>query len=138
MSGSLKIKVDCRVEGPLANGEAEKAAQEWATNTTQAIADEGAELLRTFPGMDKTGRARGGFQQGLKTKRVSPTETRITGPQQRGVAWATWLEGTTKRNESTGFAGYHLFRKTRLQLSKMAPGIADEQLQKVLPRMGGE
>lgn len=136
--GSLKIRVDCRVEGPLASGEADKAAQDWATNTTQAIADEGAELLRTFPGMDKTGRARGGFQQGLMTKRISPTETRIVGPTVRGVAWTPWLEGTSKRNESTGFKGYHLFRKTRLQLSKMAPGIAQEELDKVLPRMGGD
>lgn len=137
MSGSLKITVDCRVIGPLANGEAEKAAEDWAVNTTQAIADKGVELLRTFPGMDKTGRARGGFEQALKTKRVSPTETRIPGPTVRGVAWATWLEGTSKRNESTGFAGYHLFRKTRATLAKMAPGIADEELAKVMPRMGG-
>lgn len=135
--GTLKIRVDCRVSGPLANGEADKAAQEWATNTTQALGDKGVELLRAFP-MDKTGRARGAFQAALKTTRISPTETRISGPQERGVAWATWLEGTSKRNESTGFKGYHLFRKTRLALSKMAPDIAQAELEKVLPRMGGE
>jgi len=137
VSGSLKIKVDCRVSGPLASGEADRAAQDWATNTTQAIADQGVELLRTFPGMDRTGRARGGFQQLLRVKRISPTETRIPGPQQRGVAWSPWLEGTSSRNDSTGFKGYHLFRKTRATLAKMAPGIADEELDKVLPRMGG-
>jgi hypothetical protein len=135
--GSLKIKVDCRVSGPLENGDAEKAAEEWATSTTQALADKGVELLRAFP-MNKTGRAHGGFEGALKTVRISPTETRIPGPQDRGVAWSPWLEGTSKRNETTGFGGYGLFAKTRLQLQKMAPDIAQAELEKVLPRMGGE
>jgi hypothetical protein len=134
--GTLKIKVDCRTSGPMANGEAEKAAQDWATNTTQALGDKGVELLRAFP-MNKTGRARGGFEAALKTTRVSPTLVRIAGPQQRGVAWSPWLEGTSKRNDGK-FKGYHLFRKTRLQLDKMAPDIAQAELEKVLPRMGGD
>lgn len=135
--GSLKVRVDCRVDGPLANGDADKAAEEWATNTTQAIADKGVELLRAFP-MNRTGRAHGAFENALKVTRVSPTQTRIPGPQERGVAWSPWLEGTSKRNDSTGFKGYGLFRKTRLQLQKMAPGIAQAELEKVLPRMGGD
>ena len=135
--GSLKVRVDCRVSGPLADGEADKAAQEWARNTTQALADKGIELLRAFP-MNKSGKARGAFENALKTERISPTETRIPGPMQRGVVWSPWLEGTSKRNDSTGFKGYGLFRKTRLQLQKMAPQIAQEELDKVIGRMGGE
>lgn len=137
MGRPLKIRVDCRVDGPLANGEAEKAAQEWAENTTQRIADEGVKILGGWP-MDKTGRARGGFQDELKTVRVSPTSTRIPGPTDRGVTFAPWLEGSSKRNTSTKFSGYHLFRKTRTQLNKLATGIAQEELDKVLPRMGGD
>lgn len=135
--GSLKVRVDCRVSGPLANGDADKAAEEWATNTTQALADKGVELLRSYP-MNKTGRAAGAFQGALKVTRVSPTQTRIPGPQEKGVVWSPWLEGTSKRNETTKFKGYGLFRKTRLQLQKMAPQIAQEQLDKVISRMGGE
>lgn len=134
--GTLKIKVDCRTSGPLSNGEAEKAAQDWATNTTQAIADKGVELLRAFP-MNKTGRAHGGFQSALKVVRKSPTMAVIPGPQQRGVAWAPWLEGKSKRNQDGKFKGYGLFRKTRTALNKLAPGIAQAELEKVLPRMGG-
>lgn len=134
--GTLRVRVDCRVEGPLSNGDADKAAEQWATNTTQALADKGVELLRAFP-MNKSGRAHGGFENALKVVRNSPTQTRIPGPQDRGVAWASWLEGTSKRNSSTKFGGYGLFRKTRLQLQKMAPDIAQAELEKVLPRMGG-
>lgn len=134
--GTLRVKVDCRVSGPVADGSADKAAQEWAENTTQALADQGVELLKAFP-MDKTGRSRGGFEGALKTARVSPTQTRIPGPQERGVTWSPWLEGTSKRNESTKFGGYKLFAKTRLQLQKLAPQIAQEELDKVIGQMGG-
>lgn len=137
MGGVLKIRVDCRVEGPLANGEAEKASQEWAQNTTQAIADEGVKILGDWP-MDKTGRADGGFRGALRTVRNSPTQVRIPGPTVRGVTFAPWLEGTSKRNENSKFKGYGLFKKTRAQLAKLAPGIAQRELDEVLPRMGGE
>ena len=135
--GTLKVRADCRVSGPLASGDAEKAAQDWARNTTQALADKGVELLKAVP-MDKTGRGRGGFAGALRTQRVSPTETRIPGPTEKGVVWAPWLEGVSKRNESTKFAGYGLFRKTRLKLQRMAPDIGQAELEKVLGRMGGE
>lgn len=135
--GSLKVRADCRVSGPLADGSADKAAEDWARNTTQQLGDKAVELLRDFP-MNKSGRARGGFQKELKAVRKSPTTVVILGPQVRGVAWATWLEGVSKRNSSARFKGYRLFRKTRAQLNKMAPQVAQEELEKVLPKMGGE
>lgn len=137
MKGSLKVTVDCRASGPLASGEAAQAAEDWAKNTSQALADRGVELLKAFP-MNKTGRARGGFAGALQTQRVSSTQVRIPGPMVRGVTWAPWLEGTSKRNNSTPFKGYHLFRKTRLQLSKETGQIAQQELDKVLPQMGGD
>lgn len=136
MSGTLKIRIDCMVSGPLADGRAIDAAEKWAEGTSQALGDEAVKMLRDFP-MNKTGRARGGFEGLLKTERRSPSETRVTGPQQRGVAWASWLEGTSKRNESTHFKGYHLFRKTRAELQDKAPEIGQQQLDKLLSEMGG-
>jgi len=133
----MKISLDCMVTGPLADGRAVKAAEEWAENTSQALADEGLEMLRAVR-MDKSGRSRGGFQEALKIVRKSPTEKRIPGPQERGVAWAPWLEGTSKRNESTGFRGYGLFRDTRTRLQERAPEIGQRELDKLMPRMGGE
>lgn len=134
--GTLKVTVDCRVEGPLSSGEADRAAEDWAQATTQALAGKGIEMLGAFP-MDKTGRGDGGFRQNLRLTRVSPTLVRIPGPTVRGVVFAPWLEGTSKRNEDSSFKGYHLFRATRRELSKMAPQVAQAELEKVLPRMGG-
>lgn len=136
MSGTLKITLDCAVSGPLGDGRAIELAEKWAENTSQALGDEAVKMLRDVR-MDKSGRAKGNFGALLKAERRSPSETRVAGPQQRGVAWASWLEGTSKRNESTRFKGYHLFAKTRAELQDKAAEIGQKQLEALLPQMGG-
>jgi hypothetical protein len=54
-----------------------------------------------------------------------------------GVTWAPWLEGKSKRNESTGFGGYHLFRKTAAALRKRAIDVLQHRLDEFIGRMGG-
>lgn len=135
MSGVLCVTADCQVTGPLANGEAERAVQDWATATVKALGDEGVRMLREFP-MNKTGRAHGGFQENLHVLQKGP-QARIPAPMIKGVTWGPWLEGTSRRNDSTRFKGYHLFRKTRQELQRKAPEIAEQELAKYLPRMGG-
>jgi hypothetical protein len=136
MAGTLKVTAAVSVQGPLADGTADRVLQEWANNTAQALADQGVAALRAFP-MDKTGRARSGFQDALKSRSRGPGITEIPGPMITGVTWAPWLEGTSKRNESTGFKGYKLFAKTRLQLQKQATQVGDAELAKLMPQIGG-
>ena len=135
--GSLKIEVHLDVSGPLADGRADRVLGEWARNTSQALGDEAVRLLREFP-MDKTGRATGAFQRELHAVQSSRNTVIVRGPQEKGVAWSPWLEGTTERNRSTRFKGYHLFRKTRQQLDDKAPDIGQRELEKLLPQIGGE
>lgn len=136
MAGSFKVTVQADVTGPLADGTADNALQEWARNTAKALGDEGVRLLRQFP-MNKTGRAHGNFQEHLKVLQRGP-EARIPAPTIKGVTWGPWLEGTSKRNESTRFKGYHLFRKTRQELQKRAPEIGQAELDKIMPKLGGD
>ncbi len=136
MSGRLDVTAFVDVSGPIFDGQAEDALKEFDRDVRQAIADRGVELLKAFP-MDRSGRARGGFQALLHTVERD-LGTAIPGPMHRGVAWAPWLEGTSKRNRSTRFKGYHLFRKTAEQLQDEAGAIGEEVLQKYLPKMGGE
>ena len=136
MSGTLKVDVAVGAHGPLFDGTASHVLEEYTRDVRQAIADRGVELLRAFP-MNKTGRAHGGFQANLKTVDRG-SAVAIPAPMIRGVVWGPWLEGVSKRNESTKFKGYHLFRKTRLQLDREARDIAEKKLQEYLPRLGGE
>jgi hypothetical protein len=135
MSGRMEVICSVSASGPLADGEAELAVTEWLDASVKAIADEGVRMLREFP-MNKTGRAAGAFQANLHVLRHG-LDAVIPGPQISGVTWASWLEGTSKRNRSTRFKGYHLFRQTRDRLQQKAPGIAEAELQKYIGRMGG-
>ena len=132
--GSLKVTVSMDVKGPLADGTADRALSDWAQNTAAALGKEGVELLRAFP-MNKTGRARGGFENSLHVLQRGPS-AQIPGPMIRGVAWAPWLEGKSKRNRSTSFRGYHLFRDTRALLQQRAAEIGQAELDKVMERIG--
>lgn len=134
--GVLKIRLECQVAGPLADGGAARAAQQWSERTSQALGEQGVLLLRAFP-MDKSGRSRGAFRESLAVVRRSPSEVRVPGVQERGTVWAPWLEGVSKRNESTGFKGYRMFRKTRAELQKRAPEIGQRELGRLMTGIGG-
>lgn len=136
MGGTLKITAQAVITGPLADGTASKATTEWAEKVTERLGDTAVDMLRQFP-MNKTGRARGGFQENLHAARKSPTQVNVRGPQISGVTWSPWLEGRSSRNESTGFKGYGLFRKTRLALDKKAPEIGQQVLSEIMPELGG-
>lgn len=135
--GSLKISLDCRVEGPLGDGRAGEMSAEWARNTTQALAAKAVEILGEWP-MNKSGRSRGAFRENLHERRRSDTLVSVPGMRIPGVTWGPWLEGTSQRNRSTKFKGYHLFSETAKQVDEVVPAVAQEQLDKLLSQMGGE
>lgn len=133
--GTLKVSVSLDVSGPLADGRAEKAVEDWQERTTQALAAEAVKMLGDTA-MDKSGRASGAFREHLKAVTVSPGEASVPGPMIRGVVWAPWLEGTSTRNKSTQFRGYKLFAKTRAELNQRATDIAQRELDAVIAEMG--
>ncbi len=62
----------------------------------------------------------------------------ISGGVREGRYSWPWLEGTSRRNASTGFAGYGTFRRTRLRMRTQVTPFAQQKLNEYLPRMGGE
>jgi len=137
MAGVLKIKVDAIIEGPLADGTASKVTTEWAEKVTQKLGDLAVGRLKELT-PHKTGRGDGAFERELTPVRKSPTQVSVTGPQERGVTWAPWLEGSSKRNESTKYPGIHMFRTTRRELDKQAAEVGQKVLDELMPEIGGE
>ena len=137
MSGVLKIELKLDASGPLIDGGAQEMVDTWVDNTSGALAAAGVEMLRSWP-MDRSKRATGAFQDHLEPVRKSPGQMMVRGPQIKGETWAPWLEGTSQRNQGGKFKGYHLFRKTRLALSKVAPQIGQAELDKLMAGIGGE
>lgn len=129
---SMKIKIQASVKGPLADGTAHQAVRDWLDASKQDVADLAVDKLRAVT-MDRTGRATGHYQQMIRTTLLNYKDVLVDDP----VIYGPWLEGTSKRNESTRFKGYRLWRRTKLRVAREAPKIAEAKLPEYLGRMGG-
>ncbi len=102
--------------------------------TKRKVADLGVKELDAIT-MDRTGRGTGHYQSMIQTHLLAYNDIRIDDP----VVYGPWLEGVSKRNESTSFKGYHLWRRTRLRLRKTFQEVAQKLLDDhYLRRMGGK
>jgi hypothetical protein len=54
----------------------------------------------------------------------------------QGIVYGPWLEGTSHRNQSTRFKGYHSFQRAAKTTDAKADAVAEQILQKYLPRLG--
>ena len=131
--GVLTVTAFVHVSGPIADGTASDVLARFDEDVRHTIAEKGADMLRHWPFKGAKG---GGFQANIHVVEGGGV-SRIPGPMIRGVTWSPWLEGVSKRNSSTRFKGYHLFRTTAERLQEEAGEIGDKVLQKYLPEMGG-
>jgi hypothetical protein len=137
MAGSFKVEISADVGGPFMHADIGAALDGWAKDVAKELGDEGVRILKAWHfkggGHSHSG---GGFQANLKVLQRGPV-ARIPGPAIKGVVWSPWLEGVSKRNSSTRFKGYGLFRKTAARLRKHAPQVAERELAKIMPKLGG-
>jgi hypothetical protein len=124
--------------GPLFNGQAAVAAAEF----TEAFAAELAEVARDWIKLDTQRMTRSGSDTGAAAAGVKLSgegaDWVVSGGVHKGVYAWPWLEGTSRRNQSTAFRGYHTFRRTRLRMRTQVNALAELRMQPYLARMGGE
>ena len=58
--------------------------------------------------------------------------------QDSNLVYGPWLEGTSSRNQTTGFKGYASFRTTREWLETMKRGIQEKMVRRIVRRLGGK
>lgn len=132
--GHLDVTVTLHKQGPLFDDAAPEIIYGWLNDVKKDIAAEGVTMLRSFV-MDKSGRATGRYQAGVQTSELLQFhDIRIHDP----VIYGPWLEGSSKRNRSTRFKGYHLWRKTAQTLDERAPRIAEAKMPELIQALGGE
>jgi len=126
------------LSGPLFDGHAQEAADRFCAEITRELAEIGATWIKLdTQRMDKSGRGgTGRAAGGVEIVGQGPNWVIRGGIREGQYAWP-WLEGDSKRNQSTGFKGYHSFRRTRLRLRRQAGPRIGEVLQKYLAEMGG-
>lgn len=131
----LRISVEPTLSGPLAQGAAGPMIDRWEKQTADELAKRGVRELAAWP-MNKTGRATGAFGEHLQIVHDG-TFVKIPAPMIKGVTWGPWLEGTSKRNSSAHFGGYHLFAQEGEDLQKDAVEVGEQVLSKLISEIGG-
>ena len=126
------------LSGPLFDGQADAAAADFTRSLTLEIAEIGRDWIKLDTGrMDKSGRGgTGAAAAGVDLVGQGLNYVISGGIRERMYSWP-WLEGTSKRNQSTGFRGYGTFRRTRLRMRKQVTPFAQAKLNEYLARMGG-
>lgn len=124
--------------GPIFDGQATVAARDF----TRALAAEIAEIAQTWikldtARMDKSGRGGTGAAAGGVKIHGEGASWVVSGGINEGVYSWPWLEGTSKRNQTTEFRGYHTFRRTRLRMRKQVKPYGEQLLAEFIERMGG-
>lgn len=125
------------LSGPLFNGQAAAAASDFRDSVAHEIAEIGRDWVRLDTDrMTRSGSDTGAAAGGVELAGGNGTYV-ISGGIRKGEYCWPWLEGTSKRNQSTGFPGYHTFRRTRLRMRKQVTPLAQARLEEYLLRMGG-
>jgi hypothetical protein len=126
------------LKGPLFDGQADAAAREFTSALAKEIAEIGATWIKIEAhGMDKSGRGgTGRAAGGVELIGEGPNWIIRGGIRQGEYAWP-WLEGESRRNQTTSFSGYHTFRRTRLRMRKQVTPYAELKLHEYIARMGG-
>lgn len=126
------------LSGPLFSGEAAAAARDFTNSLAGEIAAIGQTWIKLdTERMDKSGRGGTGKAAGGVRLAGQGGQYVISGGIEKGDFDWPWLEGTSKRNKSTGFKGYGSFRRTRLRMRKQVTPFAQQQLDQYLTAMGG-
>ena len=130
-----RTRVNVSVSGPLFDGTAEVAVTQWLDQSKKDVADLGVqEIQRRAQKFNRSGRGTGHYASVINTRLVSDNNQLVN---DGGIVYGPWLEGSSKRNSSTRFKGYHQFRRTRTRLRKLFGEVAQSKLSEFIGRMGG-
>lgn len=131
-----RTRVNVTVSGPLFDGRVDNITRDWLDATKKDVADMGVqEIHNRALKFNRTGRGTGHYASVISTRQVSPYNDQLI--NDGGIVYGPWLEGASKRNQSTRFKGYHAFRRTRTRLRKLYGEVAQSKLTAYIGRMGG-
>jgi len=125
------------LSGPLFDGQAAEAAKDFTDSLAHEVAEIGRDWIRLdTERMTKSGSDTGAAAEGVEMSGGNGAYVIKGGIREGRYAWP-WLEGTSKRNQSTGFKGYKSFSRTTLRMRKQVGPFAQQRLEQYLAQMGG-
>ena len=137
--------IDVEIKGPLFKKGA-KITRDAMEDAVQELMELGedrlSDLLRPGPAgvFLSAAKARPGrASQGHYSRNVSGKRQGLTARIDDGgkVEYGPWLEGTSSRNQTTRFPGYHSFRTVGQELEKKSDDVLEKHIGKAARRMRG-
>jgi hypothetical protein len=133
MAGSYSV----RVRGPMFDGLAINAMQDYTRAVEEELAHQAQqEIQRRARRMNRSGRNTGTAARHVRVFERGSAFW-VHGDSNKGEVWWPWLEGTSKRNFTTRFKGYHTFRVVKNLVQRQSKKRAQEILARYIPEMGG-
>ena len=118
--------------GPFLEGRGGPIVKAFMDEAKQKVADTGVNELHAR--MGKAYKERTGAYESHIVTEVQKNDRVIT---DNFVIYGPWLEGTSRRNETSRFKGYGTFRKTRLWMRRKAGPQTQELLDKYVAKLNG-
>lgn len=127
----LEVHVSVEVSGPVFDGRAHRALDDYAEQVVDDVAEQGfRDIHFTLARVLK--HPTGYYQSRIRNRAVG--SARVLYDDR--VIYGPWLEGIGSRNAPvTRFAGYFTFRRVAQALTKKAPQIAERTLRRFIGRM---
>lgn len=131
MGNLLDFSVSIKTTGPLFDGSAKRALIHYADEIGMRLAAFATVLLkqRTIVFKNPTGTYRSKITWDRRG------DTRVVHDQ--GIVYGPWLEGISRRNDTTRFKGYHLFRRSVQDVEAEIPRIVASVWPSYASRFGG-
>tara|TARA_Y100000310_G_scaffold50965_1_gene47026 strand:- start:2512 stop:2961 length:450 start_codon:yes stop_codon:yes gene_type:complete len=136
------LTTNITTSGPLANKRLGKLTRGAARGALRQLVEMGeqrlAEQFRARPAgvflsvaeADKGKATKGHYLRNIHGE-VKPSYGRI---HDSGVEYGPWLEGTSSRNATTRFKGYHVWRKTKQWLQEQVKPVLRKRVQRAIHR----
>ncbi|MES2211352.1 MAG: hypothetical protein V4515_14410 [Chloroflexota bacterium] len=126
------LDIDGSVSGPLTDGRALRAHDEYVQDVAKVVARRGERIVVSL----LKGSIKHPSPHYWNTIHIEPTGASGWTVTDRNSVYGPWLEGTGSRNRARpGFPGYHSFRKAGEMLDGLAGNIAEDNLRLYIPRM---
>lgn len=124
-------QVQVRVSGPLFTGQATKAVTAFLDEAKFEVAAQALSQVQEIH--DRSIRDPTPYYE---TQIMVERQRNDWVVHDRGIVYGPWLEGTSSRNQTTRFKGYHAFRDATRRVEKQAGRLVEHLLRRHLSRMG--
>lgn len=139
----MRIGMKVSTSGPVFSGEANRLLEKAAQEAVQELVEMGEqrldEKLRPRPAgvfLSVQQAQRGKASTGNYRRNVHGMVKRLIGTiTDGGVVYGPWLEGISRRNQTTRFKGYAQFRKTRDFLQGKSRKVLEKHIRRFVRRM---